>query len=103
VESEGEWAQHKKLIDTKARGGLRRSVPKDFPYFWVEFGVGGGGFAHVIEDELKFKKTFGRVFILFLLLFFSFLFFSFLHFFSSFLFFISFLHFFSSFLFSSLF
>jgi len=59
-ESEGEWSQHRKLIDTKARGGLRKSVPKEFPYFWVEFGLGGGGFAHVIEDEVKFSRSFGR-------------------------------------------
>jgi diadenosine tetraphosphate (Ap4A) HIT family hydrolase len=58
-ESEKEWTQHTKLIDTKARGGLRRSVPKDFPYFAVEFGA-QGGFAHVIEDEKKFPRTFGR-------------------------------------------
>lgn len=59
-ESEGEWSQHKKLIDVKARGGLRRSVPKEFPYFYVDFAT-SGGFAHVIEDEKKFSRTFGRV------------------------------------------
>ncbi len=62
-ESEGEWSQHKKLIDTKARGGLRKSIPKGFPYFSVEFGV-SGGYAHVIEDEKKFSRYFGRVLFL---------------------------------------
>jgi hypothetical protein len=59
TESESEWAQHKKLIDTRVKG-LKRSVPKGFPYFAVEFSD-GGGFAHVIEDEKSWKRDFGRV------------------------------------------
>ncbi|KAI8562725.1 hypothetical protein RHMOL_Rhmol03G0056600 [Rhododendron molle] len=38
--------------------GLRGSVPKDFPYFHVEFGL-NKGFVHVIDDEQKFKANFG--------------------------------------------
>ncbi|PRP77455.1 hypothetical protein PROFUN_14343 [Planoprotostelium fungivorum] len=57
-ESESEWAQHKKLIDTRGKT-IRRSVPPNFPYFSVEFGE-SGGYAHVIEDEKKFPRSFGR-------------------------------------------
>ncbi|CAH9101852.1 unnamed protein product [Cuscuta europaea] len=58
-EVESEWSQHnaKKLIDTSIKG-LRGSIPKDFPYFHVEFGL-DKGFAHVIDDEKYFKSSFG--------------------------------------------
>ncbi|KAL8121858.1 uncharacterized protein LOC141659307 [Apium graveolens] len=58
-EAEDEWSQHnaKKLIDTSVRG-LRASIPKDFPYFHVEFGL-SKGFVHVIDDETQFKSNFG--------------------------------------------
>ncbi|KAJ9167330.1 hypothetical protein P3X46_021993 [Hevea brasiliensis] len=58
-EAEHEWSQHnaKKLIDTRVKG-LRASVPKDFPYFHVEFGL-NSGFVHVIDDEMQFKSSFG--------------------------------------------
>ncbi|KAJ9129717.1 hypothetical protein P3X46_035302, partial [Hevea brasiliensis] len=58
-EAEHEWSQHnaKKLIDTSLKG-LRGSVPKDFPYFHVEFGL-NSGFVHVMDDERQFKSTFG--------------------------------------------
>ncbi|KAL2629865.1 hypothetical protein R1flu_014551 [Riccia fluitans] len=59
-EAEDEWSQHnaKKLIDTRDKG-LRNSIPKNFPYFHVEFGM-KGGYAHVIDDESSFKSQFGR-------------------------------------------
>lgn len=57
-EAESEWAQHKKIIETKGKG-IRRSIPPNFSYFFVQFGV-GGGYAHVIEDSQKFPKFFGR-------------------------------------------
>ncbi|XP_058222874.1 uncharacterized protein LOC131332590 [Rhododendron vialii] len=58
-EAEDEWSQHnsKKLIDTSLHG-LRGSVPKDFPYFHVEFGL-NKGFVHVIDDEQQFEANFG--------------------------------------------
>ncbi|XP_017219723.1 uncharacterized protein LOC108196798 [Daucus carota subsp. sativus] len=58
-EAEDEWSQHnaKKLIDTSVKG-LRASIPKDFPYFHVEFGL-SKGFVHVIDDETSFKSNFG--------------------------------------------
>ncbi|CAN4120459.1 unnamed protein product [Withania somnifera] len=58
-EAEDEWSQHnaKKLIDTSVKG-LRASIPKDFPYFHVEFGL-NNGFVHVIDDEKQFSSSFG--------------------------------------------
>lgn len=58
-EAEDEWSQHnaKKLIDTSEKG-LRNSIPKNFPYFHVEFGL-KRGFVHVIDDEKQFKSSFG--------------------------------------------
>ncbi|KAK4851745.1 hypothetical protein QYF36_018032 [Acer negundo] len=58
-DAEDEWGQHnaKKLIDTSVKG-LRGSIPKDFPYFHVEFGL-DKGFVNVIDDEKQFKSSFG--------------------------------------------
>ncbi|CAH8300272.1 unnamed protein product [Eruca vesicaria subsp. sativa] len=58
-EAESEWSQHnaKKLIDTSVKG-LRNSIPKDFPYFHVEFGL-DKGFAHVIDDDQQFNSNLG--------------------------------------------
>lgn len=58
-EAEEEWSQHnaKKLIDTSVKG-LRASIPKNFPYFHVEFGL-NKGFVHVIDDENEFQSNFG--------------------------------------------
>ncbi|XVE81772.1 hypothetical protein DITRI_Ditri15bG0092700 [Diplodiscus trichospermus] len=58
-EAEDEWSQHnaKKLIDTSDKG-LRGSIPKNFPYFHVEFGL-NKGFVHVIDDENQFKSSLG--------------------------------------------
>lgn len=58
-EAEDEWSQHnaKKLIDTSVKD-LRASIPKDFPYFHVEFGL-NKGFVHVIDDEKQFSSSFG--------------------------------------------
>ncbi|XP_068720114.1 CWF19-like protein 2 [Montipora capricornis] len=58
LESDTEWAQNKKLIDTSKKG-LRAAVPKGLPYFSVEFGL-DGGFAHVIEEEDLFPHYFGK-------------------------------------------
>lgn len=58
-EAEDEWSQHnaKKLIDTSQKG-LRNSIPKQFPYFHVEFGL-NKGFVHVIDDEKQFNSNIG--------------------------------------------
>ncbi|PNX84280.1 cwf19-like protein 2-like, partial [Trifolium pratense] len=47
----------KRLIDTSEKG-LRNSIPKDFPYFHVEFGL-NKGFVHVVDDEKQFKSNLG--------------------------------------------
>ena len=41
-DAESEWSQHhaKRMIDTRAKG-LRGSIPPNFPYFHVEFGLSG--------------------------------------------------------------
>lgn len=59
-ESESEWSQHnaKSVIDTRAKG-LRGSIPANFPYFNVDFGI-GGGFVHVIDNEAEFDANIGK-------------------------------------------
>ncbi|KAH8550809.1 CwfJ C-terminus 1-domain-containing protein-like protein [Umbelopsis sp. PMI_123] len=56
--SEGEWSQHKKLIDTSKRG-FRRSMVKNLPYFHVWFSP-DQGYGHVIEEEKEFPPWFGK-------------------------------------------
>lgn len=58
MEADEEWSTNKKLIDTRKKG-FRRTVPKDFPYFCVEFGE-DGGFAHTIEDREQWPENFGK-------------------------------------------
>ncbi|PSC69918.1 CWF19 2 [Micractinium conductrix] len=55
-----EWATHhaKRFIDTKAKG-LRGSIPPNFPYMHVEFGI-SDGFVHPIDDETKFDRSLAR-------------------------------------------
>ncbi|KAI8788497.1 CWF19 protein 2 [Biomphalaria glabrata] len=53
-----EWSDNKKLHSLKGKD-VRRVIPKGFPYFSVDFGL-EGGFATVIEDEIKFPAYFGR-------------------------------------------
>nr|KAF6354660.1 CWF19 like cell cycle control factor 2 [Myotis myotis] len=58
MDSDEEWSMNKKLIDLSSKD-IRKSVPKDLPYFSVDFGL-QGGFAHVIEDQHKFPHYFGK-------------------------------------------
>ena len=58
LESDTEWAQNKKLIDTRQKG-LKSSVPLGLPYFFVDFN-NEGGFAHVIEDSSLFPHYFAK-------------------------------------------
>ena len=57
-ECESEWAQNKKLVDTRGKS-VKDKIPAGLPYFAVDFGL-NGGFAHVIEDETQFPDYFGR-------------------------------------------
>ncbi|GIY35382.1 CWF19-like protein 2 [Caerostris extrusa] len=60
LESEEEWTHNVKLIDLSKKG-LRRSVPKNLPYFCVTFDPSvHAGYAHVIEDENYFPRNFGK-------------------------------------------
>jgi len=51
LQSEGEWSQHRKLIEFSARpGGFRRAMVPNLPYFMVQFDhKGEKGYGHVIE------------------------------------------------------
>ncbi|AFR94781.1 cell cycle control protein cwf19 [Cryptococcus neoformans C23] len=51
LSSEGEWTQHKKLIDFSSRpGGFRRMMVPNLPYFMVQWDYKGEkGYGHVIE------------------------------------------------------
>lgn len=49
LQVEGEWSQHKKVIDTRERT-FRRSMVSNLPYFHVWFNP-DGGYGHVIENE----------------------------------------------------
>lgn len=61
--SEGEWSQHRKIIDTLKKskeGGLgklafRRSLVKEMPYFHVWFEL-DGGMGHVVEEPERWPK-----------------------------------------------
>jgi len=58
-EAEDEFeAQNRALIDTRGVKKLATKIPKHMPYFAVDFGL-QGGFAHVIENERDFSKSFG--------------------------------------------
>eukprot|EP00884_Botryococcus_braunii_P013106 jgi/Botrbrau1/21797/Bobra.0190s0022.1 len=59
-DASSEWSQHyaKRMIDTRQKG-LRGSIPDNFPYFFVEFGL-SEGFVHVVDDVDRFKPDFGR-------------------------------------------
>jgi len=57
-EAEDEFiTQHKKVIETDCRGGVRAKVPKNFAYVHVDFAL-GGGYAHVVEDVAEFPRNF---------------------------------------------
>lgn len=58
LECEAEWSMNKKVVDLKGKN-IRKGVPKGLPYFWIDFGM-DSGFAHVIEDQQLFPKTFAE-------------------------------------------
>nr|XP_021201625.2 CWF19-like protein 2 homolog [Helicoverpa armigera] len=58
LECEAEWSMNKKVVDLKGKN-IRKGIPKGLPYFWIDFGM-DPGFAHVIEDQQLFPKTFAE-------------------------------------------
>lgn len=66
LETDEEWATHKKLIDSRGGKPISQLIPPNFPYFHVEFGL-DGGFAHIIEDNEQFPVHFGKVYFFVLL------------------------------------
>ncbi|GFH54255.1 hypothetical protein CTEN210_10731 [Chaetoceros tenuissimus] len=55
TEQAEEWGTHNKILSTTGKG-LRRTIPKGFSYFNIEWD--DGGFAQIIESN-KFPKDFG--------------------------------------------
>jgi hypothetical protein len=43
AEQAQDWGTHQKLMPTTGDKGLRRTVPKNFDYFYIQWGGGGGG------------------------------------------------------------
>uniref|UniRef100_A0A672FEF7 CWF19-like protein 2 n=1 Tax=Salarias fasciatus TaxID=181472 RepID=A0A672FEF7_SALFA len=58
MECDEEWAMNKKVVDLSSKD-IRKAVPRGLPYFAVDFGL-QGGYAHVIENEQKFPRYFGK-------------------------------------------
>ena len=57
MEQAEDWGTHQKLMNT-AEKGLRRTVPNNFAYFYLEYDEGGKGYAQLIESS-GFPKDFG--------------------------------------------
>ncbi|KAI1317155.1 hypothetical protein EDD11_008946 [Mortierella claussenii] len=62
LNTDEEWSQHRKLIETDAKdssnGGFRRRLTSKLPYFHVWFGSPDKGYGHVIENADKFEEYF---------------------------------------------
>lgn len=58
VESESEWATNKSIINLKDKC-IRNTIPKNMPYFTVDFGL-DGGYAHIIENDDSFPDYFAK-------------------------------------------
>jgi hypothetical protein len=57
TEQAEEWGTHTKLLSTREKG-LRGTIPKRFPYFFVEWASPRQGYAQIIETT-SFPKDFG--------------------------------------------
>jgi hypothetical protein len=55
-ESESEWSENKSIIDLKKQG-LRKTIPRNLPFFCVNFDM-EEGYAHIIENDEAFPKHF---------------------------------------------
>lgn len=58
LESDAEWTNNRKLIDTRMKG-FKKSIPNGLPYFFVDFN-NEGGFAHIIEEAPLFPHYFAK-------------------------------------------
>lgn len=58
AEQADEWGTHNKLMKLSREKPLRRTVPKHLPYFCVEWGDDGGGYAQIVEGR-GFPRDFG--------------------------------------------
>ncbi|KAF9106818.1 hypothetical protein BGX29_008380 [Mortierella sp. GBA35] len=62
LNSDEEWSQHKKLIETDAKaagnGGFRRRLTSKMPFVHVWLGSPDKGYGHVIEDADRFEDYF---------------------------------------------
>jgi len=57
LEQADDWGTHTKILSTGGGQGLRRTVPKQFSYFNIEWD--GGGYAQIIENSSSFPRNFG--------------------------------------------
>jgi Protein similar to CwfJ C-terminus 2/Protein similar to CwfJ C-terminus 1 len=58
TEQAEEWGTHQKLLRTARVKDLRRTIPKNFPYFYVEYDDNGNGYVQLIEGD-AFPQEFG--------------------------------------------
>lgn len=58
LNADEEWSTHRKIIDT-SKGGIRRTMVKNLPFFHVWFDP-NRGYGHVIEDSSAWKEWFGK-------------------------------------------
>jgi len=60
IEFESESSTHKKIIEIKKeKGGIRKQIPKNFPYFFIDFDT-TFGYAHVIEKTKDHNRNFAH-------------------------------------------
>ncbi|XP_078047936.1 CWF19-like protein 2 [Augochlora pura] len=58
LECETEWSMNRKIINLEHKD-VRQAIPNGLSYFMIEFEM-NKGYAHVIEDENMFPKTFAE-------------------------------------------
>jgi hypothetical protein len=51
AEQADEWGTHQKLLHTSGNKGLRRTIPKNFPYVYLEYDRDQTGYAQMIESS----------------------------------------------------
>ncbi|KAA6403289.1 MAG: putative cwfJ family protein [Streblomastix strix] len=58
-EAESDWTDNKSIINIPKGKLLRNCIPKQLPFFHVEF-ADGTGYGHIIEDKYKIRRDFGK-------------------------------------------